>query len=112
MRYIQNHPVYTRLLVLPFVMPEKSKGGIIIAQESLDRARIAVQVGYVLRVCPLAYQDKEKFPKGAWCKEGEFVIYGRYSGSRFQTKFGEHRILNDDEIIGTIGKPEDILHLF
>ena len=34
------------------------------------------------------------------------------AGSRFQTKYGEHRILNDDEIIGTIGKPEDILHLF
>ena len=69
-------------------------------------------VGLVVKQGDLCYQDKEKFPKGAWCKEGEFVIYGRYSGSRFQTKFGEHRILNDDEIIGTIGKPEDILHLF
>ena len=49
---------------------------------------------------------------GPWCKEGDFIIYGRYAGSRFQTKFGEHRILNDDEIIGTISKPEDILHLF
>ena len=57
-------------------------------------------------------KDKERFPSGAWCKEGQFVIYGRYSGARFKTKYGEHRILNDDEIIGTIKKPEDILALF
>ena len=69
-------------------------------------------VGLVVKLGDLCYKDKEKFPNGAWCKEGEFVIYGRYSGSRFQTKYWEHRILNDDEIIGTIGKPEDILHLF
>jgi hypothetical protein len=29
-----------------------------------------------------------------------------------KTKYGEHRILNDDEIIATISKPEDILHLY
>ena len=39
-------------------------------------------------------------------------MYGRYVGNRFQTKYGEHRILNDDEIIGTINDPKDILHLF
>ena len=105
-------PTGWRLLVMPFRVKEKSEGGIIIAQETLDRARAAVQVGYVLKMGPLCYEDKEKFPNGAWCKEGEFVIYGRYTGSRFQTKYGEHRILNDDEIIGTIKKPEDILHLF
>ena len=60
----------------------------------------------------LCYKDKNKFPTGPWCKEGQFVVYGRYAGARFKTKYGEHRILNDDEIIGTINKPEDILALF
>jgi len=50
----------------------------------------------------LCYKDKDRFPNGAWCKEGQFVIYGRYAGARFKTKYGEHRILNDDEIIGTV----------
>ena len=44
--------------------------------------------------------------------DSEFIVYGRYAGSRFQTKFGEHRILNDDEIIARIKKPEDILQLY
>ena len=105
-------PCGWRLLVLPFTPKEKTKGGIIFSQESLDKARIATNCGYVVKMGPMAYGDKEKFPTGAWCKEGEFVIYGRYSGSRFQTKYGEHRILNDDEIIGKIKDPENILHLF
>lgn len=103
-------PTGWRLLVLPFVMPEKSKGGIIIAQESLDRARIAVQAGYVLRVGPLAYQDKEKFSTGPWCKEKEWVIFARYAGSRLQIEGGEIRILNDDEVLATVKDPEHILH--
>ena len=43
-----------RLLVLPFTPKEKTKGGIIYAQESLDKVRIAVNCGYVLKMGPLA----------------------------------------------------------
>jgi len=31
-------------------------------------------VGLVVKQGDLCYQDKEKFPKGPWCKEGEFVF--------------------------------------
>jgi co-chaperonin GroES (HSP10) len=57
-----------RILVLPFTPKEKTKGGLIIAQESLDRLRIATNCGYVLKMGPLAYKDKDKFDK-PWCKE-------------------------------------------
>ena len=63
-----------RLLVLPFTPKEKTKGGILIAQESLEKLRIATNCGYVLRVGPLAYYDKEKFPTGPWGKQGDWVI--------------------------------------
>ena len=51
-----------RILVLPFTPKEKTKGGIIIAQESLEKLRIATNCGYVIKMGPLAYHDKEKFP--------------------------------------------------
>ena len=63
-----------RLLVLPFTPREKTKGGILIAQESLDKLRIATNCGYVLSMGPLAYHDKEKFPTGPWCKIGQWVV--------------------------------------
>ena len=99
-----------RLLVLPFSPREKTKGGILIAQESLDKLRIATNCGYVLKMGPLAYHDKEKFPTGPWCKKGDWVIFARYAGSRLPIEGGEVRILNDDEILGTIKDPESVLH--
>ena len=106
------NPVGYRMLVRPWSGKKKTKGGIILSDDTHDKIQMTTVVGLVVKLGDLCYKDKKKFPTGAWCKEGEFVIYGRYSGSRFQTKYGEHRILNDDEIIGKIKAPEDILHLF
>ena len=106
-----------RLLVLPFTPKEKTKGGIIIAQESLEKLRIATNCGYVLKVGPLAYQDTAKFGPAvfeedrAWCKEGDWICIGRYAGSRFSLEDMEVRVINDDEVIATLLDPEDIKHI-
>ena len=99
-----------RLLVLPFTPKEKTRGGILIAQESLDKLRVATNCGYVLKMGPLAYEDKEKYPTGPWCKKGDWVIFARYAGSRFRIDGGEVRIINDDEVLSTITDPDDILN--
>jgi co-chaperonin GroES (HSP10) len=99
-----------RLLVLPFTPKDKTKGGLIISQESLDRLRIATNCGYVLKMGPQAYHDKERYPTGPWCKKGDWVIFARYAGSRLPIEGGEVRILNDDEVLGTIPDPESVLH--
>ena len=105
-------PTGWRLLVLPFTPKEKTKGGILIAQETLDKYRIAVNCGYVIKMGPLAYKDTEKFPTGAWCKEKDWVIFARYAGSRLPIEGGELRILNDDEVLGTVKDPESIITQF
>ena len=104
------NPSGYRMLVLPFTPKEKTKGGIIFSQESLDKARIATNCGYVLKLGPLCYHDKDKFPTGPWCKEKDWVIFARYAGSRLPIDGGEVRILNDDEVLGTIKDPESVLH--
>ena len=104
------NPSGYRILVLPFTPKEKTKGGILFSQESLDKARIATTCCYVLKMGNLAYQDKEKFGE-PWCKKGDWVIFARYAGSRLPIEGGEVRILNDDEVLGTVSDPESILHL-
>ena len=104
------NPTGWRILVMPFRVKEKTEGGIIIAQESLDRARAAVQVGYVLKMGPLCYEDKDRYPTGPWCKEKEWVIFARYAGSRMDIDGGEIRMLNDDEVLGTIEDPTNLIH--
>jgi co-chaperonin GroES (HSP10) len=97
-------PVGYRILV-----KEKTKGGILFSQEQLDKARIATTCGYVLKMGDLAYADKNKFGK-PWCKVGDWVMFARYAGARLPIEGGEVRILNDDEVLGTIGDPESVLH--
>ena len=104
------NPTGWRLLVMPFRVKEESQGGIILAQETLDRARAAVQVGYVLKMGDLCYNDKERYPTGPWCKEKDWVIFARYAGSRIDIEGGEIKMLNDDEILGTIADPKDLIH--
>ena len=103
------NPSGWRLLVLPFTPPSKSKGGLIYSQETLDKARIATTCGYVLKMGPLCYTE-EKFTSGPWCKKGDWVIFARYAGSRLPIEGGEVRLLNDDEVLGTIKDPEAVLH--
>ena len=104
-------PTGWRILILPYQGKAKTAGGIFIPNEVQEKSQVSTQVGYVLKVGPLAYQDKEKFPSGPWCKEKQWVMFARYAGSRFQIDGGEVRILNDDEILATILDPEDIHHL-
>jgi len=105
-------PTGWRMLVLPFKMKEKTKGGIIIAETSLERQQVASQCGLVLRMGPDCYTDKERYPDGPWCKEKDWVIFARYAGSRIKIEGGEVRMLNDDEILATVDNPDDIIHEF
>tara|TARA_R110000803_G_scaffold90353_1_gene157669 strand:- start:998 stop:1414 length:417 start_codon:yes stop_codon:yes gene_type:complete len=104
-------PTGWRVLILPYKGKAKTESGIFLPDEVQDKKQISTQVGYVLKLGPLAYKDQEKFPSGAWCEEKQWVMFARYAGSRFQIDGGEVRILNDDEILATILDPEDIHHL-
>tara|TARA_R110000782_G_scaffold7051_1_gene23804 strand:- start:831 stop:1316 length:486 start_codon:yes stop_codon:yes gene_type:complete len=104
-------PTGWRILILPYQTKSKTAGGLLVPDEVQEKSRISTQVGYVLKVGPLAYKDRDKFPDGPWCTEKSWVMFARYSGSRFQIDGGEVRILNDDEILATILDPEDIHHL-
>lgn len=103
-------PTGWRILILPYRGKEKTAGGLFLPDEVQEKSQISTQVGYVLKVGPLAYKDESKFPNGPWCQEKQWVMFARYAGSRFQIDGGEVRILNDDEILATILDPEDIHH--
>jgi len=104
-------PTGWRILVLPYKGSAKTKGGVFLADEYVERQSLATVVAYVLAVGPTAYQDKDKFPDGPWCKKGDWIMLGRYAGARFRIEGGEVRILNDDEIIATIADPSDVLNV-
>ena len=103
-------PTGWRLLVLPFKMKEKTKGGIVLAETTLERQQVASQCGLVLAMGSQCYRDKERYPEGPWCKVNDWVMFARYAGSRIKIDGGEIRLLNDDEVLAKLDSPEDILH--
>ena len=81
-------PTGWRMLVLPFKMKEKTKGGLIIAETALERQQVASQTGLVSRMGPDCYKDKERYANGPWCKEGDWVMFARYAGSNKNRRWG------------------------
>ena len=103
-------PTGWRIVILPHKGVEKTKGGVILSDQLIQEQQWITNVGLVLKLGPLAYKDKKKFPTGPWCKEQDWVIFARYAGSRLKIDGGELRILNDDEILGVVNSPEDVLN--
>ena len=68
-------PVGWRILVLPFKASEKTKGGILLTDKTMEDSQLTASVAMVLAVGEDAYADKEKFPNGPWCKQGDWVVF-------------------------------------
>ena len=105
-------PTGWRIAILPYRGADKTKGGIALAEETQRKQQLTTVCGYVLKVGPLAYGDESKFPTGAWCKQGDCSIFGRYAGARIPIDGGEIRLINDDEVLGVVNDPEDVLHMW
>ena len=102
-------PTGYRITLFPLRLDSKTKSGIHLTDETVQESQLTTNICKVLKVGPDAYNDKEKFPTGPWCKEDDWVLITRYAGSRIKIDGGELRIINDDEILAVIDDPRDIL---
>ena len=96
------------VLVRPVSIRERTKGGIIIPDKTKDDISYLTTIGKVIKTGDLAYIDKEKFPLGAWCKENDYVCYGKHSGQKFVYKGVKLLLLFDDQIIMKVENPKDL----
>lgn len=99
---------YKLLCVVPDVSDKFENSSIVKAESFMKSEEHATTVLFVLKVGPDAYKDATKFPSGAWCKEGDFVLVRTYSGTRFKIYGKEFRLLNDDQIDAVVEDPRGI----
>jgi|TARA_R110000782_G_scaffold30496_2_gene75947 co-chaperonin GroES (HSP10) len=83
----------------------KTEGGVIMPDALKSMEETASIIGFVIKTGPEAYTDKERFPSGPYCEEGDFVIFRSYSGTRFKVMGKEFRIINDDTVEAVVEDP-------
>ena len=97
---------YKLLIAIP-KLEEKTQGGVIIPDKLKGLEQTASIVGLVIALGDAAYKDAEKFPDGPYCKEGAFVIFRSYSGTRFKLRGEEFRLINDDTVEAVVDDPRE-----
>lgn len=101
-------PAGYRILIATPKIEEKTEGGIYRPEEMKDKEHTASIIGMVVKVGKDAYADERKFPNGAWCKEGDWVLFRSYAGIRLRVAETEFRLVNDDTIEGVVSDPRSI----
>ena len=66
-------PTGWRMLVLPYAGKAKTKGGIHLAKETVNREALATVVAYVVKMGPQCYNDKARYGDKPWCEEKQWV---------------------------------------
>lgn len=90
------------------VLPPDRIGSFVIPDEYREKKGRATTTGVVVGLGPAAYQDKERFPDGPYCRLGEVVVFPKYAGQPISVpgKDGQPvalTFLNDDEIVAGWG---------
>lgn len=98
---------FKMLIALPEI-EEKTESGIYLPEQVREKESLATVVGFVLKMGSLAYKDESKFPSGPWCKEGDWVLFRAYSGTRIKIHGREFRIINDDTVEAVVEDPRGI----
>lgn len=98
------------LCVVPEAMEEyaDSDVGILKDSKTMHYEEVLTPVLFVIKLGPDAYADKNRFPSGPSCKEGDFVIVRPNSGTRLKIHGREFRIINDDSVEAVVQDPRGI----
>jgi co-chaperonin GroES (HSP10) len=98
---------YKILIAMPGA-EEKTEGGIIKAAVTRQLEEVGAMYGLVLKLGPDAYADKNRFPNGPYCEEGDLILMRSYSGTRFRIHGKEFRLINDDSVEAVIQDPRGL----
>jgi chaperonin GroES len=97
-------PLHDRILVERIEESEQKVGGIIIP----DSAKEKPQQGKVIAVgAGKADKDGKRIPLDV--KEGDTILFGKYSGQEIKVDGNEYLIMREDEVLAVVvGKAEPV----
>lgn len=102
---------YRILCAIPEVEKEFNSG-LAKADETLRYDELLTTVLFVVDLGSDCYKDPTRFPNGAWCKKGDFVLVRPNAGTRLVIHGREFRIINDDSVEAVVDDPRGISRKF
>ena len=99
---------YRVLIALPQVKETFDETNLLKSSQTRHEEHIMSIIGMVVDMGSQAYADKDRFPTGAWCKQGDYVMFRANSGTRFRIGGTEYRLMNDDSIEAVVPDPSGI----
>ena len=64
-----------RILIAMPIATDKTDGGILKAASTVRDEELSNICGYVIKLGAECYKDPQRFPSGAWCKKGDWVLF-------------------------------------
>tara|TARA_R100001015_G_C4594010_1_gene149307 strand:- start:307 stop:687 length:381 start_codon:yes stop_codon:yes gene_type:complete len=104
---LPNPVGYKILIALPEV-EEKTEGGVIRPDYIRDVEEYSTVTGFVLKMGADCYQDSKRFPTGPYCKEGDWICFRAFQGTRLKIHGKEFRLINDDTVEAVVEDPRGI----
>jgi len=99
---------YRVLIALPQVKETFEDTDLVKSSTTMHEEHVMSIIGLVVDMGGQAYADKDRFPTGAWCKQGDYVMFRANSGTRFRIGDTEYRLMNDDSIEAVVPEPTSI----
>ena len=106
-RQVPTPSGYRIMCAIPEVEKE-FESGILKADATINFEEKLATVLFVVSLGPDCYADKERFPSGPWCKQGDFVLVRPNAGTRLLIHGSEFRMINDDSIEAVVQDPRGI----
>ena len=107
-RQVPDPATYHILCMLPKAEEEFSETGILKSATAMHHEELLSPVLFVAKIGPDAFKDEKRFPSGASCKVGDFIITRPNTGTRMKIHGTEWRLINDDSVEGTVEDPRGI----
>lgn len=98
---------YKILVCIPEI-EEAYESGILKADQIIRFEELLTNVLFVVKLGPDCYADKDRFPTGPWCKEGDFILVRANTGTRLKIHGREFRLINDDSVEAVVEDPRGI----
>jgi co-chaperonin GroES (HSP10) len=111
-KQVPDPVTYHLLCMLPKAEEELGESGLVKSAQMMYNEELLSPVLFVAKIGPDAFKDPARFPSGASCKVGDFVLVRPNTGTRMKIHGTEWRLINDDSVQAVVEDPRGIQRPF